>query len=353
MKRRTGRISLLSLLVVTALTVVLMILELNSKTRVKTPFHDEKVTAAELTARCFQTIRLATTTDNIPIDRINDPNETGLIGLQYSPITTERGDLSAKLTSTNPNFAALIVDYLRAARVRPGDTVAVSFTGSFPALNIAVLSALKVMDIQPIIITSVGSSMWGANRPALTYLDMERVLIEHNLLPFKTYAASVGGEDDIGRGLSPEGRQSIIDAITRNGVQALNSKSIEDAINQRILLYSHGIKAFINVGGAVTALLATDAAPGFIPPRQVKNGRGLVAEFSRAGIPVINLSDIVNLANEHDLPIAPIPMPDVGTGKLYFEYRYSVVQAILYLVVLCIVLFVFLRFDIDSYLKRR
>jgi poly-gamma-glutamate system protein len=330
-----------------------MILELNSKTRVKTPFHDDKVTAAELTARCFQTIRLATTTYNIPIDRINDPNETGLIGLQHSPITTERGDLNAKLTSANPNFAALIVDYLRAIQVRPGDTVAVSFTGSFPALNIAVLSALKVLDIQPIIITSVGSSMWGANRPAFTYLDMERTLNEHNLIPFRTHAASVGGEDDIGRGLSPEGRLSIIDAIRRNGVQALHSRNIEDAISQRMKLYDHEIKAFISVGGAITALLATDAAPGFIQPRQAKSGRGLIAEFSRAGIPVVNLTDITTLAKEHDLPIAPIPMPDIGEGKLYYEYRYSVAQAILYLIILCVVLFVFLRFDIDYYLKRR
>ncbi len=353
MRLRQGKISLLSLLIVTALTIVLMILELNSKTRVKTPFHDEKVAAAELTARCFQTVRLATTNYNIPVDRINDPNETGLIGLQYSPITTERGDLNAKLTSANPNFAALIVDYLRTTHVRPGDTVAVSFTGSFPALNIAVLSVLKILELEPVIITSVSSSMWGANRPVFTYLDMEHALKEQSLIPFATRAASIGGEDDIGRGLSPQGREMIINAIQRNGIEMLEGTRIEEAISRRKTLYAGTIKLFINVGGGAAALLGADAPSGFIKPRQIKAGKGLIAQFSQAGIPVVNLTDINNLAQEHNLPIAPIPMPQIGKGNLYFEYRYSVVQAILYLVILCVVLFVFLRFDIDYYLKRR
>lgn len=353
MRMRKGKISILSLLIATVITIILVFLELNSKTYVEAQHYEEKIAAAELTSQCFRTVRAALDSYDIAIDRINDPNETGLIGQQYSQITTERGDLTAKLTSTNPNFAALIIQYVETARVQKNDTVAVSFTGSFPALNIAALSVLKILELEPVIITSVSSSMWGANRPVFTYLDMERVLQKQGLIPFATQAASIGGEDDIGRGLSPQGREMIIHAIGRNGIEMLEGKRIEEAISRRAALYGSSIKLFINVGGGAAALLGADAPSGFIKPRQIKVGKGLIAQFSQAGIPVVNLSDINNLAQEHNLPIAPIPMPQIGKGTLYFEYRYSVGQAILYLVILCIVLFVFLKFDISHYLKRR
>ena len=40
------------------------------------------------------------------IDAINDPNQTALIGQEYTLVTTDRGYIEAKLSSTNPNFAA-------------------------------------------------------------------------------------------------------------------------------------------------------------------------------------------------------------------------------------------------------
>ncbi len=353
MRVRSGKISILALLIVTVVTILLVFLELHSKTYVEAPYYKEKIAAAELTHQCFRAVRAALDSNEVAIDRINDPNETGLIGVQYSQITTERGDLTAKLTATNPNFAALIVQYVKTARVRTHDTVAISFTGSFPALNIAVLSVVKTLGLEPIIITSVSSSMWGANRPGFTYLDMERTLRERGLIPFRTQSASIGGEDDIGRGLSPQGREMIMSAIVRNGVAMVEGTRIEETIVQRRALYTGSIKLFINVGGGAAALLGADIPSGFIAPRQIRTGRGLIAQFSRAGIPVVNLSDINHLAQAHNLPIAPIPMPQVGKGSLYFEYRYSVGQAVLYLAILCIVLFVFLKYDIDYYLRRK
>jgi poly-gamma-glutamate system protein len=354
MKLRQGKISIISLLIITAVTILFMFFELNSKTKVRVKYFDEKIKAAELTQQCFNTIKQASDSLNIPIDRINDPNETGLIGLQYSPITTERGDLNAKLTSTNPNFAALIIQLLKIARVRKGDVIAVSLTGSLPALNIAVLSALKAVQAKPIIITSVGSSMWGANYPQFTYLDMEHILNQKGWLEFKTTAASIGGKDDIGRGLSPAGRENLTRAIKRNDVEILDVKNLEDAIKKRIDLYSEygGVKVFINVDENTSGLAGINAQPEYIPARHIKEGTGIIAQFSQSGIPVINLIDINNLAEKYNLPIAPIPLPDVGAGNLYYEYKYSVSQAIIYLLILFGILFIILRFDMNYYFKK-
>lgn len=355
MRLREGKISILSLSIVTIITIIFMIFELNSKTRVKTDYFEKKLQAAELTQQSFRIIKKAVDSLNIPIDRINDPNETGLIGLQYSPITTERGDLNAKLTSTNPNFAALIVTFLKDAGLKKDDTVFVSLSGSFPALNIAVLSAIKTVDMHPIITTSVGSSMWGANYPQFTYVDMESVLNQAGLLKFKTVAASIGGEDDIGRGLSPEGREMIDAAIARNNIQLLDGSNVVEVIDKKIeILNEHGTaRLFMNVGEQNTALAGADIRSGFIKPRQIKLGTGLIAHFSKAGTPVINIIDINHLAQRYGLPIAPIPLPKVGTGSLYYEFRYSVSLAIIFMIILFIILFIVLRYDIDYYQKRR
>ncbi len=354
MRLRHGKISNLPLFIVALITLVFIILELNSKAKVKTQYFEEKLAAAEMTAQSFAAIKNCVNRLNIPIDRINDPNGTGLIGLQHSPITTERGDLTAKLTSTNPNFSALMIDLIKISGAKENDIVAVAFTGSFPALNIAVLSALQILKLKPVIITSVGASMWGANYPDLTYLDMEKELYDLGYTGFRSAAASLGGEDDVGRGLSPEGREMLESAITRNNILQLDIGDVNNAVQKRVAKYlEHGQpKLFINVGGGSAAMAGTEIRSGYFRPHEIKNGQNLVAYFSSSGVGVINLVDINHLASIYRLPVAPMPMPSAGEGLLFYEMRYSVVQAIIYLSILIIILFFVLRFDIDYYLKR-
>ena len=354
MKKREGKISILSLSLATVITVALMTLVLNSKTRVRAKYYAEKLGAAQTAQRALVAVKRAVMDMGIPIDRINDPNETGLIGIQYSPITTTRGDLDPKLTSTNPNFAASIVTLLKEAGLRRGDPVAVLLTGSYPALNIGVMSAVQTLELEPVIITSVGSSMWGANFPAFTYLDMEGMLVEKGIFQTRSTAATIGGEDGVGRGLSPAGRAMIDSAASRNGVPVLDAMNIDDLIARQIALFTAGgrIRAFVNAGDMTSALLGTEADNGLVRPHMVKNGPGLVAHFSRQGIPVINLVDIVQVARQQDLPVAPMPLPTPGEGRQYNEYRYSVTLAALAAAVIVLILFVVLRFDIDHYLQR-
>jgi poly-gamma-glutamate system protein len=353
MKVRHGKISTLVLFIVTCITVVFVVVELRSKARVRAHRYEEKIAAAELTLRSFREIKQASDSLHIPIDRINDPNGTGLIGLQYSHLTTQRGDLNAKLTSTNPNFAALIVHLLTRAQVGEQDIVAVSFTGSYPALNIAALCAFKVMNIEPIIVTSCGASMWGANYPYFTYLDMEHTLHANGIVEHRTMASTVGGEDDVGRGLSPEGRDLIETAITRNDIAFLAPVNLDEAIEKRVDLYgAQGkVKVFLHIGEASS--WSGNYPSGFFRPRQIRSGGGLLETMSRKGIAVINVMDVTAIASDYDLPPAPTPLPAPGEGKLFYEYRYSVPLAIIFLAILLFILFVVLRYDVDYYLRRR
>lgn len=354
MKQREGKIPIIILIIVTMITILLMFFELNSKHKVRAAYYEEKIAAARLTQTCFNEVKQAIDSLNILIDRINDPNETGLIGIQYSPITTERGDLNAKLTSTNPNLAALVIELVKKTSVKQGDNIAVSLTGSLPALNIAVLSALKILGLKPLTITASGSSMWGANYPQFTYLDMEQLLFEKGLIDSRTKAASFGGEDDMGRGLSPAGREYLETAIIRNHVSLLLNENLDNAIEKRMDIYrAYGdIRLFINVGDHTTSWIGIDPGYGFIPAGQIKEGKGVIAQFSRNGIPVINLDNITQLAQEYDLPVAPIPMPAIGEGHLFYTYKYSVIQAVISLIILVIMLIVVLRFDIGHYFRK-
>ena len=196
--------------------------------------------------------------------------------------------------------------------------------------------------------------MWGANYPQFTYLDMEYHLFDLGLLSHRTKAASFGGEDDMGRGLSPEGREFLENSINRNMISILLNENLDKAIDNRITLYRsfENIKLFINVGEHTTSWMSIDPGYGIIAANQVKHGKGIIAQFSRSGIPVINFDNITQLAAKYGLPEAPIPLPDIGEGRLYYTYKYSVTLAIISLIILIIILITVLRFNIDQYFKK-
>ena len=125
---------------------------------------------------------------DIKIDKSLDKNETGLIGLEWSGITTTLGDIEAKRTSTNPDFAALLVKLFKEIGLKKGDIVAANFSSSFPALNLAFISAADTLGLKAIIITSIGSSTYGGNIEDFTYLDMENYLYSKNFIFCKFFS---------------------------------------------------------------------------------------------------------------------------------------------------------------------
>src|SRR5690606_13924448 len=92
----------------------------------------EMIEASRLMARATAALRECRAARGIALDRAADPNGTGLIGVEDSKITTSSGQLEAKRTTTNPDFAALVVSLLREVGVGKGDAVAVGASSSFP-----------------------------------------------------------------------------------------------------------------------------------------------------------------------------------------------------------------------------
>jgi poly-gamma-glutamate system protein len=341
-------------LAISALTIVVL-LESNRWYQ-PDPLQDEKNAAMELMHRSALAIKKEKLKLGIPIDRRFDTNDTGLVGVEYTDITTTVGSLVAKRTSTNPAFAAVVVDMLDRAGVRQGDRVAVSFSGSFPALNIAVLSAVRVMNLHPVIISSAGSSMYGANQPDMTWLDMERVLAEAGILPYRSIAASLGGIVATQGGLDGTGIEAGLKAIRRNGIPLIEeggNSTLTADVQKRLALFDQALggrrpAAFLNVGGSLTSV--GDGLGGHRIPTGLLNKvpavrnpeQGIIFLMSKQGVPVIHLLKIKSIAAQYGIPFDPSPLPAGNTVKTPMTGRYSTPLAAVCLA-LMIVLLIFLK----------
>ena len=217
---------------------------------------------------------------------------------------------------------------LHDAGVCPGDRVAVGYTGSLPAMNVAVCAACAALEVEPIIIASASSSQFGANFPNLLWIDMERVLHQRGLIPFRSRAISIGGYQDQGLQFTQEGHQLIRDAISRNAVEFLEVDSYRDSIDQRMAIYKseakgNPIRAYINVGGGTVSVGKAVGKqmyrPGLnlMPPPGATDIDSIMTRFADGGIPTIHLVEVRELARQFDLPQMLAAMPAVGEGGVY------------------------------------
>ena len=333
------------------LLVGLLLIE-QTKFTAKTPYYNEQIQAAQLMEICLETIKEDRLKRNIPLDTGFDPNQTGIVGKEYTELTTTLGNLEAKRTSTNPAFAALLVKYFKEVNLKKGEVIAIGASGSFPALIVAALSAVKALELEPLLIYSIGSSEYGANIPEFTFVEMLDSLNRENILPYKLLAISMGGYLDQAEGMFYPNSRGIIEKIAQeSGAYFINLDNIEENIQYRMQLYKktageRPIKAFVNIGGATPNYGNTPASITY-PNGLVISGpkipdhpeRGLIFEYQNLGIPIIHLLNIRDLAVKNGLPIDPIPLPETGEGGVYWRIAYNK-----YIIILAIALEFFYLF---------
>ncbi len=331
-----------TLVALSVLSLLCFLIAVNAKTINISPSYKDKVEAAQLMKQAMKILKEFRMEKSVFIDIENDPNETGLVGSPFSLITTDEGDLDAKLTTLDPNFSAAVVDLMYQIDLTAGDTVAVLMTGSMPGANMAVVTACEALGIHPVIITSIGASQWGANQVDFTWLDMESILYENDLIPARSIAASIGGRNDMGRLLSPAGRKLITENIAAHQLPLIRRDRLAENIQDRMELFKsvHPIgqyNAVINVGGGVASLGTSFnlklLPPGVVTRTDISNiGRpggieGVMAKFVKANVPALHILNIRPLIRQFNMPFAPIPIPEIGMGSLYAEERYNLFVA--------------------------
>ena len=237
-----------------------------------------------------------------------------LIGPKESDIQTTSGSFVSKQSVINPDFGAMITEMLMELEIDSSNHVAVSYTGSYPGANLALLSALEALRIQASIISSCGSSEYGATHPDLTWIEMENHLYSSRIISNKSGLASIGGGYDLGTQLQVRGKKVCESAIYNHKINLLNIGDPEENINQRIQHYQNmtkDITLFINVGGGIyttgDSLKRKDTPPGIIYPGDISSAASgtVVERFLEQDIPVININHIHILTEWYDLPYPP------------------------------------------------
>jgi len=301
------------------------------------PYSDEMLGAARIMQNAISVIRDYCDQSGIEIDSAIDPNQTGLVGPEYSELTTTIGHLEAKRTTTNPNIASLIVHLLYQAEVQPGDIIAVGSSASFPALMIASLAATQAMDVYPIVIISLGASSYGGTKINFNLLDLYNLLLNENVITVKPAAISLGGEKDTGQDYEPDMRKHLMEQIQSSGIPFIYESKLQKNVTIRMKIYeSHSsekrISAFINTGGSYsnlgTSKLVLALKPGLnkkvhIPP---EDQRGVLFDMAAQGTPVIHLLNIKGLSMRYGLPWDPIPLPKPGEGEFVDKQALNNIQ---------------------------
>ncbi len=261
-----------------------------------------------------------------------------LIGDEFTDITTTLGSLDAKEISTNPEFAALIVRYLTDLEIDSTKTAGLILSGSFPALSISSLAAIQSLSVKAVIISSLGSSMYGANQSGATWVDIENYLRGNGNLKYKSSIITLGAENDNGGGLSEEGIQILETAALTNQIDLYIPRSLSESIEKKVeILLENKIDILVNIGGNQTSL-GTCIHSSNIPNglhRKINtckhDERGIIMRLSEKGVPFINLLNIRALAVENEISINPSV---VSSSSIYDEReteKIPIVLSILFL----------------------
>lgn len=252
-----------------------------------------------------------------------DPNRTGMIGPEFSEITTSLGKLAAKRTVTNPDFAAALVKMIAELRLPPEGKVIVVLSGSFVGGGIAAIASLEALALEPVVVVSLGASQWGATDPSFNLLEMLRLLREKGIIRTRTSIAVLGGHGGVGRDMDPAAIEMLKASAERDGVPMLEVQPLTQLVGQLLAKTDPKGEAslVLNVGGAVVGLGSCREAQGF--PIGLSQGTaacskgtpGLVMRLAQKGLPVIHVLNIRHLAAELGLPFDPIPLPVAGKNR--------------------------------------
>ena len=362
------RISIAQLLLI--IWMVVMVLAVVSNVRfAKTaehPYYEKMLEASSLTKKAFDTIKQYKLDNGMPIVS-EDKLKTGLIGEEATAIFTTPGNLHAKRTTCNPNWAAVIIDYFYKANLKSGDQVVFVFSGSFPGLNIAALAAAEVFGLNTAVMASIGASSYGATDPDFTFFDMMCLLNGKNVLKDRLDYVSFGGGSDTGNNFHDEEeifwnedlenlrtieeiKSSIKARIDKEGVNFIYEPDFSTNIEKRIEYLRQLVpdaKFLLNVGGSSVGIgvdAETYIDSGFQDPTTKmtsklssfdvnKDNWGLIQYFLTKQIPVASMLNIRGLASDYGLAYDPDVMPAVGDGEIYLIKTGNLIITVIAIVV--------------------
>ncbi|MEO0111047.1 MAG: poly-gamma-glutamate system protein [candidate division WOR-3 bacterium] len=324
MRKRVGKVGKSIIIIYALLAVILFLILSFTVKEEKSKYYEEKIKAVKKAKEAMEIVKKSRLNYGIPIDIINDPKESGLIFHPYSLLTYERTNLALSQASLSPNFAALFVEVLKDKKLKENDTVILFLDGSFPALNISLLSALEILKIKPIVFLQVASISYGANDPNFTFLEILKILRDNKILDFTCEYASLGGKNDLGEGLSQEAREFIKEKINYYNIKPIiaENESLQISLKRDLLKNRH-----------YKGIIAISYDLSF---KEI-NKKTFFYHFAN---PLI-------LKEEYEIK------EELFRGRLFYEKRYPLFYTALFLIILLVLLYVIIKYDLEYYLTRK
>ncbi len=243
-----------------------------------------------------------------------DPEKTGFIGLEWSPITTTLGPLEAKRTAADPLWSVYALRQLRRLGIGEGDPVAVLSSSSFPGLVYSVLAAAEFQGASILWIHSLGSSTWGANDTSFPWPAIAAALRRGGFMAKKADWYTFGGRAEAALDLPEEGRGVLERAAALEGVPLLEGRSLQEMTDAKWEIISgFAPRILVNIGGGAAAFGgAQDGFPGgglFTPGGPPPPGGGLLRLAFESGIPVLHFLDMKGMGSRAGIPYDGRPSP--------------------------------------------
>lgn len=271
---------------------------------------------------------------------------TGMIGAEYTAITTTIGNLDSKKTALNPNFAAVYIKMFQQASLKKGDEIVINMSGSFPMLDISCLIAAETYGLDVFSMVSIGASSFGATNPAFTIFDMLEYLHQKGIIKNKVDIVSLGGSNDVGENFSEfndyKDKELIINRINDSDSIFLFENDFKVNISKRleyIFDKFNNVKLFVNVGGNSVGLGLNESAfykaNGLINASKHRNkisingNTGLIEMFLSYDINVIQMINLKTIAAEYGMEYGFTKIPEIGEGNAYYEVSYNLIYAII------------------------
>lgn len=333
------KLTVLGSIFASLLLVITIVVTLLTPSKVEHKEKDKMLEASSLTMTCYEKIKEYKIAHNISLAS-QDKFESYMIGEWLSPLNTTEGEVDAKNTSVNPNFAALYINFFSTLGLKEGDNVVTMFSGSFPCLNISCLAACKVYGLHPYVMASIGASSYGANNVDFTGIDMIHYLSTLGLIDDVSLASYGGFEDNLYKFIDVE--KEVVEPI-RNRIEGYGIDFVyfydfhENVLYRKNIILNEipNVKAFINVGGTSLSLglgkSKFETKYGLIKHTQYgihnENSKniGLIDVCLNQGIDVIHMLNIRSICAYYGLPYNPDVLPNIGEGDCYYEIKYDVI----------------------------
>ena len=244
-----------------------------------------------------------------------DPEKLGVIGLEWSSVTTTLGDREAKEAACQPVWTVVFLRWFDRLGLEAGAPVVVTASGSFPGLVLSALVAAETRGLDVLFLPSLGASTWGANIPEFMLTDQIRALRQAGFL--RTVPAAVtlgGGAAESGGGLSPEGKNFLQEAVNREGAPTLEAPDLEVLIDLKMArILAHRSRLVVQIGGSLANLGDGAGAAGIptgllFPEDAPRGGRGVIGRTLQEGIPVAHLLHVAGLARGEGVPFQAAPV---------------------------------------------